>query len=220
MDLPVALVSTVEDQRFFELAATIIPIILFGSVLANALRPPDDNASTGLMHGLGAIFFSLYMAAMASAEMLAIAGAVGAAVPTGVRVFVAIALAVQIFLFGALLLVPWALRFYRGGQTHWVLGTAFGLLFFGVFLWGSVLFLEFAFEDSRNTEAFNEAVHRSDVADITYLQWSRAAIRAHSDHRISKLERHELAVLKRRRAEAWQSQMASGYSVPPIRYAR
>jgi hypothetical protein len=215
-----AVVSSVEDQRFFELAATIIPIILFGSVLANALRPPDKDAKIGLIHGVGAILFSLYMAAMASAEMLAIAGAVGAAAPTGIRVFVAIALGVQIFLFGALLLIPWALSFHRKKETHWMLGTAFGILFLGVFIWGSVYFLEFAFEDSRNTETFNEAVQRSQVVDVTYLQWSRAALRAHADSRISKLEKHELAVLRRRKAEAWQAQFASGYSVPPIRYAR
>jgi hypothetical protein len=70
------------------------------------------------------------------------------------------------------------------------------------FAWGSVLLIEFALEgsDEINTEA---RYHQErEAADQAYLEWSRAEITAHADHRLSKLEKHDLAILWKRKVAA------------------
>jgi hypothetical protein len=90
-------VAGIEDQHFFELAATIIPIILFGSVLARAFHPPGDGVQIGAIHGVLAILLALYIIGMASAEMLAIAATVGGGATEAIRIIVAVALVVEVF---------------------------------------------------------------------------------------------------------------------------
>lgn len=220
MDPYSPLVNGAEDQRFFELAATIIPVLLFGSVIANALRPPDETQRIGLLHGIRPLAFAIYLTAMASAEMLAIAVAVGGGATDGIRIFVAMALVVGICGFGLVLLVPWALRFRKEQQTPLLLGTLVAILFLGLFGWSSVFLMQFAFEGSRSSETYEEARRLSDMADRTYLEWSYAALEAHSDQRVSRLEKHQLAILRRRKSEAQEAQVEMGFSVPPVHYAR
>lgn len=194
-----SLAAGLEDQHFFDLAASIIPIILFGSVLAKAFSPPGKDVEIKARHGIAAILLSVYITLMASAEILAIAAAVGGGANNGTRIAVAVALVVEIFGFGLAILVPWALRFQRDGKTHWLVATLLGIVLLGTFAWGSIVLMEFALEGSQGIDLQTRLGRVKNEAETDYLQWSRAARRAHSDHYISRLERHELALLRHRK---------------------
>jgi len=213
-------VVELEDRSFFRLAATIIPIVLFGSVLANAFRPPGLEVPIKAWHGIAAIGIAVYITLMASAEMLAIAVAVGGGGNDSIKAMVALALVVEIFGFGVAILVPWAVRFVKEKKAHWVAGTLVGISLVVAFGVASVSLMGYAFEGLNGTNSFRAIQRASDIADRTYLEWSRAAIEAHVDRHISQLERHELTVLRRRKEEAHQGQQFLGVSVPPVRYAR
>ena len=213
--LHLSVLAEAEDQHFFELAATIIPIILFGSVLAHAFRPPGTDAALKPWHGPAAILLAIYITSMATAEMLAIAAAVGGGGDETLRLIVAVALVVEVFGFGLTILVPWAIRFRQERQTHWALGILLGIVLLLTFAYSSVYFMKFALMGSEGNGLERQSLEAAETADRTLLAWYRAVIAAHADHRLSGLEKHELALLWRRKVEARKQNLDLMQGSPP-----
>ena len=177
-------------------------------MLARAFRPPGNDSEVKPWHGIAAVLLSIYITLMASAEVLAIAVAVGGGATGGIRVTVAVALVVAIFGFGLAILIPWALRFHQARQTHWLIATVLGVIFLAFFGWGSVYLMEFAFEGSLEENLQARLNRVTDERERDYLEWSRAAMEAHADHHVSRMERHDLALLRKRKAHARELELS------------
>lgn len=194
--------SEAENQHFFELAATIIPVILFGSVLAKAFRPPDEKTKITPWHGVAAILLAVYITVMATTEVLAISAAIGRGWSEAARIVVAAALVVEMFGFGFAILLPWAVRFGRSRKPHWLAGTVLGMIFLAFVGWISVYFIGLALEGSRGEELTRELGQAEEATQMTQLAWYRGVIAAKVDHQISPLEKKELTLLWQQKEEA------------------
>ena len=199
MDTAGVFVSSGGDQRFFELAATIMPILLFGSIIARAFQPPDLYTRLRWHHGVRAIAIILYVSYVAIAEAFAITLAVEGVADDTIRVGVSIALVLAIFNFGWAVIVPWGIRFWKEGQLHWAATTVVGLAILGSFAWGSFKLLDFAPRISRGIEENSNLDRAQKAADEANLRWIRAQIDAHEDGVVGGLERKEIAILEGRK---------------------
>ncbi|HEX6153136.1 MAG TPA: hypothetical protein VFZ19_06385 [Solirubrobacterales bacterium] len=201
----VAAVAFSEDRRFFELAATIMPILLFGSIIAKAFQPPDLYTRLRWHHGVRAIAICLYIAYVAIAEVFAIAVAIDGEADETIRIGVSLALVLAIFNFGWAVTIPWAIRFWREGQLHWVASTLAAIAILLTFAWGSFKLLEFATEAASESSKFE---HAETAAEDANLHWIRAKILAHRDGTVGILERKEIAILERRKVAARQYELS------------
>lgn len=198
--------AAVESRRFFQLAATIIPIVLFGSVLARAFRPPRTHTKLRWYHGLAALVVALYVAFVSSAEVFAIAVTVDGGAEDVIRIGVSAALILAIFGFGLAITVPWANRFRLSGKSHWLGIALVGICFVLAFGWGSQKLLELATRGGIELSTEARISHVLADADQAELEWLRAEIRAHVDHEVDPLEKQELALLGRLKLSAKQNE--------------
>jgi signal transduction histidine kinase len=204
----VLLTAAFEDRHFFELAATVMPIVLFGSVLARAFRPPETNMRLRWYHGVWALAIALYIAFVSAAEVFAIAAAVSGGADDLIGVVVTVALVLGIFGFGLAITIPWAIRFAQTQQTHLTATVLLGILFLLTFAWGSLKLLELATRGTVQTNQAERIDRALEAASSAELAWLRAEIQAHSDQKIKPLEKQELQLLSRLKLAAKQNERA------------
>jgi hypothetical protein len=190
------------DRQFFQIAATIIPLVLFGSVLARLYRPPDIYTRLRLHHKLTALLLVLGVLFICSAEIFAIAIAVGGGGTGFIAGYVSIAVVVAVFGFGMAVLLPWAVRFHRAGHFGWLAAILAATLFL-VFMGASAVKLEGLANDAvLEEEQLDEFSKVNREADSAQLALIRAQIAIQADHHTSSLEKRELVILKSRNKAA------------------
>jgi NADH:ubiquinone oxidoreductase subunit 3 (subunit A) len=190
------------DRHFFELAATIIPLILFGSVLARSYQRPDIYTRLRLRHKLLALCLVVAVIFVCSAEILAIAVAVGGGATGFIAGYISIAVVVAVFGFGVAVLAPWAIRFHREGQFGWLVVIVAGVVLLAALGSTAVKLERIAHDAVLEEQRLSEFSHATHEADAARLALIRAQIAAHANQHVSGLEQEELEILRRQNKAA------------------
>jgi hypothetical protein len=201
-----------DDQLFFQIAAGLLPALIFGGLLTDRLRPPRDGRPAvivivGVVTFLGALF-------MLYAEGLAISNAIaGGFVGKHERIVVSGALVGATVLVLGLIVVPWFLELRIGTAARAIVTAAcvFPLVWGGIW---AIDLLDASIELAQTRERFRDKpAARREAQAITerYFDLTREQIRLRS--RRAAIERngrtghsatpraHEAARVHRVRAE-------------------
>jgi hypothetical protein len=200
----------VREQTFFEIAATLLPVLLLAGAFTRVLRPPDPPRKVS-----GWRFFFIFVGVVlgAFAEISAL-NAVTTGRPNNVdRTIVPLAISFAIVGIGASVTSPWLTRLAEDHpvwrkESRFIIGLMFILaafwtlsniqLYRGIFERGHsecVVRKAIDWPGGPDSNIFNQAVvpRRLALDQIALLRAQRAA---RADGVVSKGERPELALLK------------------------
>jgi hypothetical protein len=105
-----------EEKAFFEIAATLIPLLLFGGIIADRLRPPSEEDWRS-WHSAVAFYIPLFGACAILAEVTAIQVVVTGDSGGLQRIFVSLVLVVGMLSTIAVIWLPWMLRMREAEGT-------------------------------------------------------------------------------------------------------
>jgi hypothetical protein len=169
------------DQRFFELAVTLIPIFFLTGAVASAARVPRGKVWPRDSHVFGIVFLLLFVLIEVNAELRGIEALVSGNVGDFDRYLVLTGLVLAIFGAAASLIAPWVRHFYRSGPDLRQIGITLGvggLLFIGTIGWGTYKVFGSIFEltkiekSLRHEERISDLVH--DVGQTLHLDNSES----------------------------------------------
>lgn len=184
-----------DHLAFFEIAATLIPILLFGSVLAERLRPNSDAPLSRVFNH--AAFIPILGSLAILAEVTAILSVVAGTSSWWSRLLVATSLTAGMLAIVISLWLPWidTLRKRAARQAQRVIRASIVIL--GVSLLGSVGLMTVgvsAGEESDRTDAYFEALERSNAAQMAALNRGTSLVAATGraqQQRIAAEARHD-----------------------------
>jgi hypothetical protein len=187
-----------DERAFFEIAATLIPLLLFGGVVIDRTRPPARSKWTD-RHDFVGMVFVLVGGVAVWAETIAIGGVITGSATTLSRVFVSVVLLGGMVLVIVAIAAPWFSRMRETVPRGLGLGTA---------LIAGAMLLTFVFAAS--------AVLREGTA-LTLRKERREAyekaIKENSDERGTVKRRLEFLEGEMRRTDA-QLAIAKGHHDP------
>lgn len=168
-----------DHLAFFEIAATLIPILLFGGVVAERLRPNSDDPLTRVFNH--AAFIPALGSLAILAEVTAILSVVAGTSSWWSRLLVATSLTAGMLAIVVSLWLPWidTLRKRAPGKAQVVIQASVAIL--GVSLLGSVGLMTFgvsAGAESERADAYLEALQRSNAAKTAALNRATSLVAA------------------------------------------
>jgi hypothetical protein len=184
-----------DHLAFFEIAATLIPILLFGGVVAERLRP---NSGDPLIRVFNHAAFIPALGSLAIlAEVTAILSVVAGTSSWWSRLLVATSLTAGMLAIVVSLWLPWidTLRKRAPRKAQAVIKAS--VVVFGVSLLGSVGLMTFgvsAGEEGERTDAYLGALQRSNVAKTAALNRATSLVAASGraqQQRIAAEARHD-----------------------------
>jgi uncharacterized protein YhhL (DUF1145 family) len=109
-----------DERAFFEIAATLIPLLLFGGVFVERVRPPQEKR--GALHLLATMSILLFGIFALFAEAAAIRSVVAGDAEKPTRIFVAFVLVAGMTLVVMAIATPWmtALANAEPGMRRWL----------------------------------------------------------------------------------------------------
>jgi hypothetical protein len=115
--VPVTLLPPSDEKAFFEIAATLIPLLLFGGVIVDRLRPPRDKEWRS-WHSAVAFYLPVFGASAILAEITAIQVVVTGHSGDFARISVSLVLVVGMLSTIAVIWLPWIARMRKTSGTH------------------------------------------------------------------------------------------------------
>jgi hypothetical protein len=184
------------NHTFFDLAATLIPILLLGGVVADRLRPKEQQLSAHhqwvavALTGLTGLAVTSEVAAISAAEV----GGTGF-----VTVTVIVALLVGLFAVSAAIVLPWITRLSDPARRVALYGS--GIVVLGVFV-GSFGTLKDTVDAAESNfspvEGLNATVAGTRHFENATIAYQRAVTRAEADKRVTSNECNLLILLDNR----------------------
>jgi hypothetical protein len=163
-------VLAARDQRFFQLAVTLIPIFFLTGAVASAARVPRGKVWPRNSHVYGIVVLLLFVLIEINAELRGIETLVSGDVTDFDRYLVLTGLVLAIFGAATSLIAPWVRHFYRSGPGLRHIGITLaisGVLFIGTIGWGTYKVFGSMFEltrietSLRAAERFSELEHQA-----------------------------------------------------------
>jgi hypothetical protein len=171
------------DQRFLELAVTLIPIFFLTGAVASAARVPRGKVWPRDSHVFGIAVLILFVLIEVNAELRGIGALVSGNVSASDRYVVLTGLVLAILGAAASLIAPWVRHFYRSGPGFRQIGITLGiggLLLIGTIGWntytvfGSIFELTKVEMSSRRDEWISEMAEV--VGDVVNLDSSESKV--------------------------------------------